>query len=60
MYWFQLVRKAGGEVEWVPHLINNNSGVGTQIVATDVNGDGKVDILTAARKGAFIFFGSPD
>ncbi len=32
MYWFQLVRKLGGEVQWIPHLINNNSGVGTRIL----------------------------
>jgi hypothetical protein len=56
LYWFKLVRKAGGEVEFVPHLINNDSGVGTQIVATDMNGDGIPDVLTTARKGTFIFF----
>jgi len=56
LYWFKLVRKPGGQVEFVPRLINNNSGVGTQIVAIDMNGDGKPDILTSARKGAFIFF----
>jgi hypothetical protein len=58
LYWFQLVRKPGGQVEWIPHLINNNSGVGTQIVAADINGHGKVDILTTGRKGAFVFFNS--
>jgi hypothetical protein len=56
LYWFKLVRKSSGQVEFIPHLINNNSGVGTQIEATDMNGDGKPDILTSARKGAFIFF----
>jgi FG-GAP-like repeat len=56
LYWFKLVRKPGGQMEFVPHLINNNSGVGTQIVAIDMNGDGKPDILSSARKGAFIFF----
>jgi len=56
LYWFKLVRKPGGEVEFVPHLINNDSGVGTQIVVTDMNGDGTPDVLTTARKGAFIFF----
>jgi len=55
MYWFKLVRKAGGQVEFVPHLVNNFTGLGTQIQAVDVNGDGKPDVLTAARKGVFIF-----
>ena len=59
LYWFQLVRKPGGAVQWIPHLINNNSGVGTQILVTDINGDGKPDVLTSARKGTFVFLNSP-
>jgi len=55
LYWFQLVRKSPSEVQWIPHRINNNSGVGTQIVAADLKAQGKVDILTSARKGAFVF-----
>jgi hypothetical protein len=55
MYWFRLVRRQGGQVEFVPHLINNYVALGTQIQAVDVNGDGKPDVLTSARKGAFIF-----
>ncbi len=60
MYWFKLSRKAGkvgnvGKVEWIPRLINNFSAVGTQIAVVDMNGDGKPDVLTAQRKGAFIF-----
>jgi hypothetical protein len=56
VYWFKLVRKPGGQVEFVPHLVNNNSGVGDQIQAVDINGDGKPDVLTSSRKGTFIFF----
>ena len=53
--WFKLVRKGGGQVEFVPHVINNYVGLGTQIAVTDVNGDSRPDVLTAARKGAHIF-----
>jgi hypothetical protein len=56
LYWFRLVRRPGGKVAFEPHLLNNNSGLGVQIMATDVNGDGKPDILAAARKGVFVFF----
>jgi hypothetical protein len=56
LYWFQLVRKPGGEVEFIPHLINNNSGVGDQIMTVDLTGKGKPDILTSTRRGSFIFF----
>jgi FG-GAP-like repeat/Domain of Unknown Function (DUF1080) len=60
LYWFQLVRKAGGSVEWVPHLISNHSGIGTQILATDLNGDGRPDVLTTARTGTFVFLNCAD
>ena len=55
LYWFEIVRKPGGQVAFTPHLINNYVGLGTQIAAADVNGDSKPDVLTAARKGAFVF-----
>jgi hypothetical protein len=56
MYWFKLVRKPDHSVEFVPHMINNFTGIGTQIFVLDLNGDGTPEVLTAARKGAFIFF----
>ncbi len=53
----KLVRKPGGAVEWIPSLIHNASGVGTQIVAKDINKDGRIEIVTTARKGTFVFHG---
>ncbi len=55
LYRFKLVRKAGGAVEWVPALIDDHSGLGTQILTTDINEDGQPEILTTARKGTFVF-----
>jgi putative membrane-bound dehydrogenase-like protein len=52
-YWFQLVRK-GQDVDFVPHRIDDDSGVGTQLVTGDVNGDGLLDVLVANKKGAFV------
>src|SRR5258705_13325482 len=34
LYWFKLIRPAKGEVEFVPYLIDADSGVGTQGMAT--------------------------
>ena len=61
VYWFRLTRPAEGDgrVKYVPHLIDDASGVGVQIQATDVNGDGRIDILTASKLGAFVFLQEP-
>ena len=55
LYWFELQRREGKDAKFVPHLVDNRSGVGVQVVATDVNGDGRTDILTASKLGSFIF-----
>lgn len=53
LYWFQLTRQ-GGKVDFVPHLIHNDSGVGTQVVAGDISGDGEPDIIVGNKKGTFV------
>jgi hypothetical protein len=55
LYWFQLVREAGKGARFVPRLIDDKSGVGVQMTTADVNGDGRVDILTASKLGTFLF-----
>ncbi len=55
IYWFKLVRKSGGEIDWLPHLIDGNSGVGRQIGVADVSGDGHPDLIIGNKKGSFIF-----
>jgi len=54
LYWFQTVRGADKSVDFVPHLIDDNSGVGTQVVASDMNGDGLPDIVVGNKKGIFV------
>lgn len=54
LYWFKLVRGADG-VKFVPHLIDNASGVGCQFPVGDLNGDGKPDIGIANKSGVFVF-----
>ena len=58
LYWYRTVRnpKAEGGAEFVPELIHNRSGVGSQFVVTDLNGDGSPDIVTSGPKGTFIFW----
>jgi len=54
LYWFQLKRNADKTVDWIPHLIDSDSGTGTQVVARDINGDGKPDIIVGNKKGTFV------
>jgi hypothetical protein len=55
LYWFKLTRGKNHSAEFVPHLIDTNSGVGTEVVAEDVNGDGRPDIVVGNKKGTFVF-----
>ena len=55
LYWFDVKMEKGKPVEFVPHLIDAQSGVGAQFVTTDFNGDGAVDIVISNRKGVFVF-----
>jgi hypothetical protein len=58
LYWYRTVRnpKAEGGAEFVPELIHNRSGVGSQFVVTDLNGDGAPDIVISCVKGTFVFW----
>ena len=40
----------------MPYIINNYAGLGTQITVADMNSDKRPDVLTAQRKGAYLFF----
>jgi hypothetical protein len=54
LYWFRVSRSANGSVDFVPYLIDSESGVGTQVVATDLNGDGLPDVIVGNKRGAFV------
>ncbi len=54
IYWFELKRGPDG-VEFVPHLVDSDSGVGCQIAVRDLNGDGRTDIGIGNKKGVFLF-----
>jgi hypothetical protein len=55
IYWFRADRGGGsGRVDLVPHLVDDDSGVGVQLVAGDVNGDGLPDLVTSNKKGTAV------
>jgi hypothetical protein len=54
LYWFRTARD-GNTVRFIPHQIDTNSGVGTQVVAGDINGDMWDDVVVGNKKGTFVF-----
>jgi hypothetical protein len=48
--------KAPGGAEFVAELISNRAGVGSDILVTDLNKDGAIDIVATTNRGAFIFW----
>ena len=53
VYWFKLTRTPDG-VQYVPHLADDSSGIGRQIVVTDVDGNGTPDIVTGGMLGCHL------
>lgn len=58
VYWFEL-RRSEDQVRYVPHMIDDQSGVGVQIHIADVNQDGRPDVMTSSKLGSFLFLNTP-
>jgi hypothetical protein len=61
LYIYRTVRskQAPGGAEFVPELVHNQSGAGSQILAVDLNKDRVTDLVTSGELGAFVFLGKP-
>lgn len=53
LYWFELKRE-NGKARYIAHQIDDNSGVGTQVMAVDMNRDNKPDVVVGNKNGAFV------
>lgn len=54
LVWFERAGDATHPV-YIAHTIDDDSGVGTQVMTGDVNLDGAPDVIVANKKGAFVF-----
>jgi hypothetical protein len=52
--WYELSRE-NGRPKWTRHVIDEDSGVGTQFEVIDMNRDGLLDIIVANKRGVFYF-----
>jgi hypothetical protein len=55
LYWFKLVRLSKGQVDFIPYLIDDDSGVGTQVVAGFISNKKFPDVVVGNKKGVFLF-----
>ena len=53
IYWFEY--KPGKIPSWIAHQIDDNSGIGLQVVTQDMNKDKRIDIVIGNKKGVFYF-----
>ncbi len=54
IYWYQTKRDGKGGVDFVPHLVDAESGVGVDVQVGDANGDKLPDIVVGNKAGVFI------
>jgi hypothetical protein len=55
LYWFKLVRPEKGQGKFIANLIDNDSGVGTEVMAGYVSSKKYPDIIVGNKKGVFVF-----
>lgn len=54
VFWLELQRHSNGQARYIPHLIDDDSGVGTQVAATDLNRDERPDVIVGNKRGIFV------
>jgi hypothetical protein len=52
LYWFK--RERAPAVRFTPQLVDNDLGVGLQVLAADLNGDARTDFAVANKKGTAV------
>lgn len=58
LYWFKLDRSED-EVDFIPFLVDYDSGVGVEVETGELSGNGYPDIVVSNKKGTFVFLNRP-
>ncbi|MDB6134517.1 MAG: repeat protein [Verrucomicrobiales bacterium] len=55
LYWYEVKRGSkSGEAEFIPHFIDDQSGVGTQVMVVEMDGKAPPEIVVGNKRGAFV------
>ena len=54
LYWLKASKAKDGVMTFTPMVIDDNSGIGTQFVVADINGDKLPDVIVSNKKGVFV------
>ena len=55
LVWFEIQRPEKGKAKFIQHVIDDDSGIGTQFEVVDMTGDGRTDVVTSNKKGVHLF-----
>ena len=55
LYWFKLVRPSKGKVDYIPYLIDSDSGVGTEVTVGYLSNKKYPDVIVGNKKGVYVF-----
>jgi FG-GAP-like repeat len=54
IYWLKNTKGPDGVTQFTPMVIDEDSGIGTQFVVADINGDGLLDVVSSNKKGVCV------